>query len=64
MIRKIKLSVIRTIMKIIAAHRDDYKHVQGQLVIGSTEWKYYQSKLNALTDIEEAIIDEYKLKNK
>lgn len=64
MIRLIKLSVIRTIMTIIAAHRDYYKHIQDKLVIGSMEWKYYQSKLNALTDLEIAIIDEYKLKNK
>jgi hypothetical protein len=63
MLRILKLSVVRRILSIISAQRDYYKHNQDRLVIGSIEWKYYQSKLNALTDLEDAIIEEFNLKN-
>jgi len=62
MLKILKLSVLRKVLSIIEAHRVHYKQIQNGLLIGSIEWKYYQSKLNALTDIEMAIIDEYKLK--
>lgn len=63
MLRLIKLSLLRKIIAIINYQRDYYKSIQNCLVIGSMEWKYYQSKLNALTDIEDAIIEEFNLKN-
>ncbi len=60
----IKIAVIRKILQLLHSQQESYRHIQKSLVIGSMEWKYYQSKINALTDLELSIIENYKLKNK
>jgi len=62
MLRKIRMGAIRKVLAIIAALRTHYKQQQQEMVIGSIEWKYYQSKLNALTDLEYAMEEEFNIK--
>lgn len=42
-------------LEIADKHIKHYQDIQSKLIIGSMEWKYYQGKINAITDIQQDI---------
>ncbi len=43
------------VLEIADKHIKYYQNMQSKLVIGSMEWKYYQGKINAITDLQQDI---------
>lgn len=64
MLQFLKNIVVREILQLLHQQQLDYRIIRDSMVVGSIEWKYYQGKINALTDLEYNIIDKYNLKIK
>ncbi len=54
---KLFISTKDRVMNIIDAHIKHFQQLQTNLSIGSIEWKYYQGKINAITDLKKDIKD-------
>lgn len=53
--------IIRQILCLLQKQKDSYRNKQKNFCSGSIEWKYYQSKINALNDFEIIIKSNFKI---